>query len=60
LHDISRTGILQATPRASAGKTDHIRITKKPRLRRAFFLNDFFMIGGNFSGNFFGVPLLFR
>jgi hypothetical protein len=60
LHDISRTGISQATPWACAGKTDHIRITKKTAPPPSIFLNDFFTIGEIFSGNFSAVPLLFR
>jgi len=59
MHGISRTGISEATPRASAGKQTTTALRKKPRHRRGFFLNDFFMIGEIFSGNFSAVPVLF-
>ncbi len=50
----------KAPARPSVAKTDRIRITKKPRLRRASFLNDFFTNGRVFSGKHSGNSVIFR
>jgi len=50
----------KAPVRPSVAKTDRIRITKKPRLRRASFLNNFFTHGRVFCGKHSGNSVIFR